>query len=81
MKRFTPVVVVVVVAFALPAFAQGKPVPPPVVFNLDEDVIEASPKRPEALPVIANGRPRAHKSLIRIRTDFRQEVLSSVARL
>jgi hypothetical protein len=81
-------VVVVVVAFALPAFAQvnaaADRLPPRerrVVINIDEQVIEASPRRPEAMPIVGNGRKTPHKSLIRMRTDFRQEVLSSIARL
>ena len=77
--------VVVAVFCALPVAAQTpspqEPVPRRVVIHLDEDVIEASPRRPDTLPVVSGGRRRTHESLIRIRTDFRQEVLASVSRL
>ena len=68
---------------AAPVLAQA---PPPAferrtVINLDEDVIEASPKRPEGVTVGARKRPTPHKSLIRMRSDFRHEVLSSIASL
>ena len=81
-KSLQVVVVVVVVGVTLPAFAQQ---PPPAerrtVINLDEEIIEGSSRTPDVVPVVVRpGRP-PHKSLIRIRTDFRQQVLSSVARL
>lgn len=45
-----------------------------------EDVIEAGVPAPQGVVVTTRPTP-AHRSLIRLRTDFRAEVLSSVSRL
>lgn len=84
------VVVVLVAVSALPAFAQSNSssstptkakTPAPIIIDLDGDVIEASPQRPAAIPVVAGPSTKKHPSLIRLRTDFRSQVLSSVSRL
>lgn len=50
------------------------------VINFEDDTIEGDLKVPDGAYV--EGRKKArHKSLIRIRTDFRREVLASVADL
>ena len=75
------------IAFALlsatPGFAQvSVPARPVVVIDMDADVIEAEPKKPaELVPVVAPAGGRKQKSLIRLRADFRAQVLSSVSRL
>ena len=68
---------------AAPVSAQaGIAARPIVTIDMDADVIEAEPKKPvEILPVVAPAAGRKHKSLIRLRADFRAQVLSSVSRL
>ena len=50
------------------------------VINFDDDTIEGDLKTPDGQYLEVRKKMR-HKSLIRIRTDFRREVLSSVADL
>jgi hypothetical protein len=50
------------------------------VINFEDDTIEGDLKTPDGDYLSVRKRMR-HKSLIRIRTDFRREVLSSVANL
>lgn len=85
--KHTLVVLVAVLALALPAAAQSQPQAPktprpaPIVIDLDGDVIEASPQRPSLPLVLSDVGGKKHKSLIRMRADFRAQVLSSVSRL
>ncbi len=50
------------------------------VINFEDDTIEGDLKTPDAVYLEARKRMR-HKSLIRIRQDFRREVLGSIADL
>jgi hypothetical protein len=50
------------------------------VINFEDDTIEGDLKTPDGQYLEVRKKMR-HKSLIRIRTDFRREVLSSVAGL
>lgn len=50
------------------------------VINFEDDTIEGDLKVPDGAYVEGRKKVR-HKSLIRIRTDFRREVLASVAEL
>jgi hypothetical protein len=50
------------------------------VINFEDDTIEGDLKTPDAVYLEARKKMR-HRSLIRIRTDFRREVLGSVADL
>ncbi|OGQ18378.1 MAG: hypothetical protein A2138_00430 [Deltaproteobacteria bacterium RBG_16_71_12] len=50
------------------------------VINFEDDTIEGDLKTPDAVYLEARKRMR-HRSLIRIRTDFRREVLGSIANL
>jgi hypothetical protein len=50
------------------------------VINFEDDTIEGNLKVPDGAYVQGSKKVR-HRSLIRIRTDFRREVLSSVADL
>ena len=50
------------------------------VINFEDDTIEGDLKTPDAAYLEARRRMR-HKKLIRIRTDFRREVLGSIADL
>jgi hypothetical protein len=52
---------------------------PLVVIDMTEDVIEAAPQRPAQLPLVVAPAAHKHRSLIRLRTDFRAQVLSSVS--
>lgn len=81
--------VVVVVALAAPVFAQeegganteaGVSYQRKTVINFEDDTIEGDLKTPDGQYLEVRKKMR-HKSLIRIRTDFRREVLSSVADL
>jgi hypothetical protein len=70
-------------AAALPAAAQdetGVSYKKKTVINFDDDTIEGDLKTPDGqyLEVRANMR---HRSLIRIRTEFRREVLGSISDL
>ena len=81
--------VVAVLALAMPALSQdGKAVVSEggvsynrkTVINFEDDTIEGDLKTPDAVYLEARKKMR-HRSLIRIRTDFRREVLGSVADL
>lgn len=50
------------------------------VINFEDDTIEGDLKTPDGAYLEARKKMR-HKSLIRIRTDFRREVLGSIADL
>ena len=50
------------------------------VINFEDDTIEGDLKTPDAVYLEARKKMR-HKSLIRIRTDFRREVLGSISDL
>jgi hypothetical protein len=50
------------------------------VINFEDDTIEGDLKTPDAVYLEARKKMR-HKSLIRIRQDFRREVLGSIADL
>jgi hypothetical protein len=50
------------------------------VINFEDDTIEGDLKTPDAVYLEARKKMR-HKSLIRIRTNFRREVLGSIADL
>ena len=50
------------------------------VINFDDDTIEGDLKTPDGQYLEVRKKMR-HRSLIRIRTDFRREVMSSVADL
>ena len=71
---------------ALPASAQdtvtegGVAYNRKTVINFEDDTIEGDLKTPDAVYLEARKKMR-HRSLIRIRTDFRREVLGSVADL
>ncbi len=74
---------------ALPAMAQeeegsnnegGVSYQRKTVINFEDDTIEGDLKTPDGQYLEVRKKMR-HKSLIRIRTDFRREVLSSVADL
>jgi hypothetical protein len=83
-----------VLALAAPAAAQDKKGAPggdttteggvaynrKTVINFEDDTIEGDLKTPDAVYLEARKKMR-HKSLIRIRTDFRREVLGSVSDL
>lgn len=78
-----------VIAVAAPALAQdGKDVVSEggvsynrkTVINFEDDTIEGDLKTPDAVYLEARKKMR-HRSLIRIRTDFRREVLGSIADL
>ncbi len=80
--------VVAALALAGPALAQDKDVVSEggvaynrkTVINLEDDTIEGDLKTPDAVYLEARKKMR-HRSLIRIRTDFRREVLGSIANL
>jgi hypothetical protein len=50
------------------------------VINFEDDTIEGDLKTPDAVYLEARKKMR-HRSLIRIRTDFKREVLGSIADL
>lgn len=81
--------VVAALALAAPTLAQeGKDVVSEggvsynrkTVINFEDDTIEGDLKTPDAVYLEARKKMR-HRSLIRIRTDFRREVLGSIANL
>jgi hypothetical protein len=89
MSRFTVVVVVILgVVAAMPAVAQedgvnsegGVSYQRKTVINFEDDTIEGDLKTPDGQYLEVRKKLR-HKSLIRIRKDFRREVLSSVGDL
>jgi hypothetical protein len=79
---------ILAVLLAVPALAQdegsnvenGVAYQRKTVINFDDDTIEGGLKTPDGQYQEARRRMR-HKSLIRIRTQFRREVLSSVGGL
>lgn len=85
-----PVVVALTVfasiSLSVPALAQevnnegGQSFARKTVINFEDDTIEGDLKTPDAVYLEARKKMR-HKSLIRIRTDFRREVLGSIADL
>jgi hypothetical protein len=78
----------VVIAFAAPVLAQdggvvtegGVAYNRKTVINFEDDTIEGDLKTPDGAYLEARKKMR-HKSLIRIRQDFRREVLGSIADL
>ena len=79
--RAALVVVVVGMAFAMPAIAQdGVQYRKKTVINFEDDTIEGDLKTPDGQYLEVRARMR-HRSLIRIRTEFRREVLGSIAEL
>lgn len=81
--------VVAVLALAMPALGQdakdvvsegGVSYNRKTVINFEDDTIEGDLKTPDAVYLEARKKMR-HRSLIRIRTDFRREVLGSIANL
>ena len=77
--------VVIIGLLAIPAAAQDAPdtvseggvaYNRKTVINFEDDTIEGDLKTPDAVYLEARKKMR-HKSLIRIRTDFRREVLGS----
>lgn len=81
-------VAAVATGFAVPVWAQdegttvegGVSYQRKTVINFEDDTIEGDLKTPDGQYLEVRKKMR-HKSLIRIRTDFRREVLSSVADL
>lgn len=79
-------VVGVIAALAAPALAQetvtenGVAYNRKTVINFEDDTIEGDLKTPDGAYLEARKKMR-HKSLIRIRNDFRREVLGSIAEL
>ena len=90
MKRLAilTALVLVVPAFAMPALAQKAPAAPtrvtpvaPVVFNMDEDLIEGVVLTAPDVPVVgARARP-AFRNLIQVRSSFAPELLASASKL
>ena len=74
------------ISLSIPALAQesnteaGVAYNRKTVINFEDDTIEGDLKTPDAVYLEARKKMR-HKSLIRIRTDFRREVLGSIADL
>lgn len=65
---------------ALPAVAQDDNFQKKTIINFEDDTIEGDLKTPDGEYLEARNRMR-HRSLIRIRTTFRREVLGSIADL
>lgn len=65
---------------ALPAAAQDDNFQKKTIINFEDDTIEGDLKTPDGEYLEARNRLR-HRSLIRIRTTFRREVLGSIADL
>ena len=91
MTRLLLIATIVTAFSALPAAAQDKKGGDTVteggvaynrktVINFEDDTIEGDLKTPDAVYLEARKKMR-HKSLIRIRTDFRREVLGSISDL
>ena len=88
MSKLQLFAVAVAVAGASAAFADDKDVTTEggvsyqrkTVINFEDDTIEGDLKTPDGQYLEVRKKMR-HKSLIRIRTDFRREVLSSVGDL
>lgn len=74
------------ISLSIPALAQdanteaGVAYNRKTVINFEDDTIEGDLKTPDAVYLEARKKMR-HKSLIRIRQDFRREVLGSIADL
>ena len=64
------------------ALAQSQPRPhrPPLVIELDPDVIEGERKEPGGEIVVPQA-TRTFRTVIQLRTEFRREILSSVSLL
>lgn len=72
--------VVPLLSLAVPALAQVQPARPPVTIDMDEDVIEGSLHTPDVL-LRPTGPKSTHRSLIRIRQSFSQELLASALKI
>jgi hypothetical protein len=70
-------------SFALSAHAQRAAATPArtTVMELDGDLIEGTADRPDVEPVTAPPKDREHRSLIRVREDFRAEAMQSAGAL
>ena len=81
MKRFL-LILTMVMGFVGSAQAQedGQRFKRKTVINFEDDTIEGDLKTPDGEYLIARGQLR-HRSLIRIRTNFRAEVLGSIVDL
>jgi hypothetical protein len=96
-RLWVVVVVVAIGVLSAPAIAQDKKGGAPAgggdtsteggvtynrktVINFEDDTIEGDLKTPDAVYLEARKKMR-HKSLIRIRTDFKREVLGSISDL
>ena len=70
-------------SLSLPAMAQQQvpaKAPKPVIFNMDEDVVEASVYGPHDTPVIVHNK-HVFKSLIELRRSFAKELLATADHL
>lgn len=74
------VVLVVGASFAAPAVAQEVQYRKKTVINFEDDTIEGDLKTPDGQYLEVRAKMR-HRSLIRIRTEFRREVLGSISDL
>ena len=74
------IVVLLAVASPLAMAQDGVQYKKKTVINFEDDTIEGDLKTPDGAYVISRGEMR-HRSLIRIRTTFRLEVLGSIADL
>lgn len=84
MKRLAvlTVLALVVTAFAMPALAQKAPTPvAPVVFNMDEDLIEGAVLTAPDVPVVATRARPTFRNLIQVRSSFAPELLASASKL
>lgn len=79
---FRLVLIVTALALAAPAVAQTATAGarPPVVLNMDEDIIEGVTFGPQDTVIRERPKP-THKSLIQIRKSFAPELLASVAKI
>jgi hypothetical protein len=87
MRRITSTLLLALALGAAPALAQegvnmegGVAFQRKTVINFDDDTIEGDLKTPDGQYLEVRKKMR-HKSLIRIRSDFRREVLGSIADL
>lgn len=60
----------------LPTIAFGKQAPPVQRYDFDNDVVEGTTKTPDGDTIMARNKSES-KSLIRLRQDFRRELLKS----
>jgi hypothetical protein len=72
--------VTTLMAASTAAYAQGVQYKKKTVINFEDDTIEGDLKTPDGQYLEVRARNR-HRSLIRIRTEFRREVLGSIADL